>query len=231
MAFLEDVKMNFYQTFVVDNRYLYFLDGLKNTLIIAFFSIIVGLCLGALFAFIRDYHKETGKLSILNKIIELYITIIRGTPTLLQLMIIYYVIFKSINISVIIVGIITFGLNSSAYVAEIFRAGFDGTFKGQREAAKTLGLSYMQTMQHVIFPQAIRNIFPALGNEAITLLKETSIAGYIGIVELIKASDIVSSNTYDYFFPLTVSACIFLLLTHFLSKGMKFIEGRLSRYV
>lgn len=222
---------SFYKTFIYEERYLYFLEGLKFTLIIAFFSIILGLFLGILTSVIRDYHKETKKLFIISKICDVYVYVIRGTPTLLQLMILYYVIFKTSTISPIIVGILTFGINSGAYVSEIFRAGFDGIDKGQREACKTLGFNYIKTIRYVIFPQALAKIFPALGNEMITLVKETSIAGYVGIVELIKAADIISSRTYDYFFPLIVSAIVYLLLTFFLSKIMKVWERKLNHAV
>lgn len=222
---------SFYKTFIYEERYLYFLEGLKFTLIIAFFSIVLGLFLGILTSVIRDYHKETNRLSVISKICDVYVYVIRGTPTLLQLMILYYVIFKTSTISPIIVGILTFGINSGAYVSEIFRAGFDGIDKGQREACKTLGFNYIKTIRYVIFPQALAKIFPALGNEMITLVKETSIAGYVGIVELIKAADIISSRTYDYFFPLIVSAIVYLLLTFFLSKIMKVWERKLNHAV
>lgn len=218
----------FYKTFIYENRYLYFLEGLKYTLIIALFSCLLGLFLGIITSIIRDYHKETKKLSILSKLCDIYVYVIRGTPTLLQLMILYYVIFKTSTIAPVIVGILTFGINSGAYVSEIFRAGIDGIDKGQKEACKTLGLNYIKTMSHVIFPQALVKIFPALGNEIITLVKETSIAGYVGIVELIKASDIISSRTYDYFFPLISSALVYLLLTYILSKIMKYLERKLN---
>lgn len=231
IEFFRQLGDKFYQSFIYDDRYLYFLDGLKFTLIIALCSALLGIILGTLVALIRDYYKENKKVYVLKKIADAYVYVIRGTPTLLQLMILYYVIFKSINISVVIVGILTFGINSGAYVAEIIRAGFDSVGTGQREAAKTLGLKYGQMMRSIIFPQAIQKVFPALGNECITLLKETSIAGYIGIVELIKASDIVSSRTYDYFFPLIISAVIYLFLTFILSSVMKRAERRMNRYV
>ena len=225
MSNLQDIL---YKTFIYDDRYLFFLEGLKFTLIIAFFSILLGLFLGILTSIIRDYHKETKKLKILSKICDIYVYVIRGTPTILQLMILYYVVFKTSTLSPIVVGTIAFGINSGAYVSEIFRAGFEGIDKGQREASKTLGLNYIRTMRYVIFPQALAKIFPALGNEIITLVKETSIAGYIGIVELIKAADIISSRTYDYFFPLVVSAIVYLLLTYILSKVMKYGERKLN---
>ena len=225
MSSLRDV---FYKTFIYDNRYLFFLEGLKFTLIIAFFSVILGLFLGIVTSVIRDYYKETKKFKFLSKLCDIYVYVIRGTPTILQLMILYYVVFKSSTLSPIVVGIIAFGINSGAYVSEIFRAGFEGIDKGQREASKTLGLNYIKTMRYVIFPQALTKIFPALGNEVITLVKETSIAGYIGIVELIKAADIISSRTYDYFFPLVVSAVVYLFLTFILSKVMKYGERKLN---
>ena len=228
---MSDIQDILYKTFIYDDRYLFFLEGLKYTLIIAFFSILLGLFLGILTSIIRDYHKETKKLKILSKICDIYVYVIRGTPTILQLMILYYVVFKTSTLSPIVVGTIAFGINSGAYVSEIFRAGFEGIDKGQREASKTLGLNYIRTMRYVIFPQALAKIFPALGNEIITLVKETSIAGYIGIVELIKAADIISSRTYDYFFPLVVSAIVYLLLTYILSKVMKYGERKLNHGV
>ena len=228
---MQDLQDILYKTFIYDDRYLFFLEGLKYTLIIAFFSILLGLFLGIFTSIIRDYHRETKKLKILSKICDIYVYVIRGTPTILQLMILYYVVFKTSTLSPIVVGTIAFGINSGAYVSEIFRAGFEGIDKGQREASKTLGLNYIRTMRYVIFPQALAKIFPALGNEIITLVKETSIAGYIGIVELIKAADIISSRTYDYFFPLVVSAIVYLLLTFILSKVMAYGEKRLNHGV
>ena len=228
MSSLRDIL---YKTFIYDNRYLFFLEGLKFTLIIAFFSVLLGLFLGIFTSVIRDYYKETKKCKILNYLCNIYVYVIRGTPTILQLMILYYVVFKSVTLSPLIVGTLAFGINSGAYVSEIFRAGFEGIDKGQREASKTLGLNYIKTMRYVIFPQALAKIFPALGNEVITLVKETSIAGYIGIVELIKAADIISSRTYDYFFPLVVSAIVYLFLTYILSKIMKYGDRKLNHVV
>ena len=210
----------FYSTFIAHDRYKYFLKGFAFTLIISFFAMILSLFLGILTSIIRDYHRETKRLKLLSKICDIYVYVIRGTPTVLQLMILYYVIFKTSTISPVVVGIITFGINSGAYVSEIFRAGFEGIDKGQREACKTLGFNYIKTIRHVIFPQALAKIFPALGNEVITLVKETSIAGYIGITELIKAADTISAETYNYFFPLIISAIIYLFLTFVLSKLM-----------
>lgn len=226
-----DLYSSFYNSFIAHDRYKYFIKGFVNTILIAFFALILSLFLGILTSVIRDYHRETRKLKILSKICDIYVYIIRGTPTVLQLMIIYYIIFKSSSISPIIVGMITFGINSGAYVSEIFRAGFEGIDKGQREACKTLGFNYIKTIRYVIFPQALAKIFPALGNEVITLVKETSIAGYIGITELIKAADTISAETYNYFFPLIISAIIYLFLTFVLSKLMKVCERKLNHGV
>ena len=162
------------------------------------------------------------------KIANLYVNIIRGTPVILQLMIIYYVIFKSVDINIIVVAVIAFGINSGAYVSEIIRAGINSIPKGQTEAGYSLGLNYSQVMKHIILPQSIRNILPALGNEFITLLKETSVGAYIGVIELTKASDIIASRTYDYFFPLFIIAVIYLIMTLGLSKLVNIMERRLN---
>ena len=163
-----------------------------------------------------------------NSIAKCYVNVIRGTPVILQLMIIYYVIFKSVDINIIIVGILAFGINSGAYVSEIIRAGINSISIGQIEAGYSLGLKYGQIMRYIILPQAIKNILPALGNEFITLLKETSVGAYIGIIELTKASDIIASRTYDYFFPLIIIAIIYLIMTLGLSKLVNAMERRLN---
>lgn len=218
----------FYQSIIYDNRYRYILTGLSNTLVMALFAVIIGILLGIFMAIIKNNYKENKKLPILNFICNLYVTIIRGTPSLLQLMIIYYVIFKTVDINILFVGILSFGLNSAAYVSEIVRAGIESIDRGQIEAGYSLGLSYWKIMYYIILPQAIKNIMPALGNEFITLLKETSVAGYIGIMELTKSSDIIASRTYDYFFPLILVAVIYLVLTLGLSKLLKLVERKLD---
>lgn len=228
MNILSTIYENFYYTLLYENRYMYFLKGLLNTLIMAFFACIIGIILGIILAIIIDYNEKTKKISFLSFLSKIYIGLIRGTPSLLQLMIIYYIIFRSININIIIVGIISFGLNSAAYVSQIIKSGIISVSIGQTEAAKMLGLNYVQSMRYIIMPQAMRNIMPALGNEFITLLKETSVAGYIGIIELTKASDIIASRTYDYFFPLFIVAIIYLILTVGLSKILNIIERKLA---
>ena len=177
---------------------------------------------------VRNNYEVNGKGKISNFIANSYVTIIRGTPVILQLMIIYYVIFKSSDVNILIVGILAFGINSGAYVSEIIRSGINAIDKGQLEAGLALGLSYAKVMRLVIMPQAIKNILPALGNEFITLLKETSVGAYIGILELTKASDIIASRTYDYFFPLIVIALIYLALTYFLSKLVNLLERKIG---
>lgn len=219
---------DFYNSIIYDDRYMYILEGIKDTVLIAFFAVIIGILLGLIIALINNYHKETGKLKVLNFIASFYVTIIRGTPTLLQLMIIYYIIFKSVTINILFVGVLAFGLNSAAYVSEIIRAGLDSIDVGQKEAAYSLGLKYRQVMASVVMPQAIKNILPALGNEFITLLKETSVGSYIGIVELTKAGDIIASRTYNYFFPLIIVAVCYLILTLGLSKILNVFEKRLK---
>lgn len=226
---MELIRENIYNSFIYQDRYKYYLTGLGNTIIMAFFACLIGVVLGLILSLVIDYNEKTGKLYLLSAFARMYIGIIRGTPALLQLMILYYIIFKSVNINIVVVGIISFGLNSGAYVSQIIKSGLISIPKGQEEASKMLGFNYFQTMKYVIMPQALRNVLPALGNEFITLLKETSVAGYIGILELTKASDIVASSTYDYFFPLLIVAIIYLILTLGLTKLLNFFERRLSK--
>lgn len=226
---MELIRENIYNSFIYQDRYKYYLTGLCNTIIMAFFACLIGVILGLILSLVIDYNEKTGKLYLLSAFARMYIGIIRGTPALLQLMILYYIIFKSVNINIVVVGIISFGLNSGAYVSQIIKSGLISIPKGQEEASTMLGFNYFQTMKYVIMPQALRNVLPALGNEFITLLKETSVAGYIGILELTKASDIVASSTYDYFFPLLIVAIIYLILTLGLTKLLNLFERRLSK--
>ena len=226
--FYKNLFENIYQTLIYDNRYKFILEGLFHTILIAFFAVILGVLIGIVISIIRNKHEQTGKLKTLNILAKAYVNIIRGTPVVLQLMIIYYVVFKSVDVSTIIVGVLAFGINSGAYVSEIIRSGINSIPKGQSEAGYALGLKYWQVMRYIILPQAIKNILPALGNEFITLLKETSVGAYIGIVELTKASDIIASRTYDYFFPLLIIALIYLIMTLGLSKLVNILERKLN---
>ena len=224
----ETIWDRFYNSVIKDQRYEFILEGLRNTLVIALGAVMIGIFLGTVAAISRNIYENTGHLRILHWISKSYVSIIRGTPSTLQLMIIYYVIFKQTDIHIILVGILAFGLNSGAYVAEIIRAGINSIPKGQWEAGYSLGLSYGKVMRGIILPQAVKNILPALGNEFITLVKETSIGAYIGIVELTKASDIIASRTYDYFFPLILIAIIYFVITLCLSKLIGLMEKRLN---
>jgi His/Glu/Gln/Arg/opine family amino acid ABC transporter permease subunit len=219
---------SFYYSVIYDNRYKFILEGLFHTVLIAALAVIIGVVIGVVIALIRNYYETSGKLRFLNKLSTWYVDIIRGTPVVLQLMIIYYVIFKSVDISTVVVGVLAFGINSGAYVSEIIRSGIRSVPIGQSEAGYSLGLEYYQVMGYIVLPQAIRNILPALGNEFITLLKETSVGAYVGIIELTKASDIIASRTYDYFFPLIIIAIIYLIMTLGLTRVVQSMERRLN---
>ncbi len=217
------------QNFAEKGRYSYVLEGLKNTLIITVFALILGMALGALLAVVRTVHDLNGRLRILNVIAKVYLTVIRGTPVLVQLLIIYYVIFATVDVAKIFVAVVAFGLNSAAYVAEIIRAGINAVPKGQFEAGYSLGLSFKNTMFRIILPQAIKNILPALCNEGITLIKETSISGYISIVDLTKAGDIIRSQTYSALIPLFGVALIYLTMVLILTALVHKLELHLNK--
>lgn len=225
---INDIGEAIYKTLIYDNRYEYILEGLANTLIISFFAVLIGTLIGIIVALIRTNYEKNKKMKLANTIAKGYVNLIRGTPVILQLMIIYYVIFETVDINIVLVGILAFGINSGAYVSEIIRAGINSVPTGQTEAGYSLGLNYGQVMRFIVLPQAIKNILPALGNEFITLIKETSVGAYIGIVELTKASDIIASRTYEYFFPLIVIAVIYLVLTLGLTKVVNKMERRLN---
>ena len=217
----------FYQNFIEDSRWTYLAKGLGNTLVITLFALIVGVVLGFLIAIIRSTHDKNGNFKILNAICKVYLTVIRGTPVVVQIMIIYYVIFASVDINKILVGVIGFGLNSAAYVAEIVRSGIMSIDNGQFEAGRSLGFNYVQTMQYIIMPQAFKNILPALANEFIVLLKETSISGYIGLMDLTRGGDIIRSVTYEPFLPLIAVAVIYLVMVMGLTACVNKLEERL----
>ena len=180
----EGIVNSFNNNFIVDDRWKYLLDGLGVTLLVTFFALIIGLLIGFLVAVIRSTHDKTGKMKFANAICKFYLTVIRGTPVVVQLLIIYFVIFGSVDIDKALVAIIAFGINSGAYVAEIFRGGINSIDNGQFEAGRSLGFNYRQTMWYIIAPQAFKNTVPPLANEFIVLLKETSIVGFIGLQDL-----------------------------------------------
>lgn len=218
---------SFYQNFIEKDRYMYLLNGLKNTLIITVFALLLGVVIGFLVAVVRASHDKNGSFRFLNVICKIYLTVIRGTPTMIQLMITYYIIFASVNVSKILVAVIAFGINSGAYVAEIVRSGIMSIDPGQFEAGRSLGFNYGQTMRLIIMPQAFKNVLPALGNELIVLLKETSISGYVGTMDLTKGGDIIRSITYDAFLPLFGVAAIYLAIVMLLTAGVNRLERRL----
>lgn len=222
--FVEKLK----STFLDKDRWVYLVQGLGNTLLITVLAVVIGIVLGFVIAIIRSTNQLTGRLKIPNFICRIYLTVVRGTPMVVQLLIIYFVVFSSVNISKILVAVIAFGLNSAAYVAEIVRSGIMSVDRGQFEAGSSLGFGYTRTMISIILPQAIRNILPALGNEAIVLLKETSVSGYIALNDLTKGGDTIRSQTYEAFLPLIAVALIYLLMVVGLSALVNRLERRLS---
>ena len=224
---MEQFAEKFAQNFIQDNRWQYLLNGLGVTLQVTLFALIIGIVVGFLVAAVRSTYELNGTLKIPNAICKIYITIIRGTPVVVQLLIIYYVIFAAVDVDKVIVAVLAFGINSSAYVAEIFRSGIMSIDKGQFEAGRSLGFNYAQTMRHIIMPQAFKNVLPALGNEFIVLLKETSVAGYIALQDLTKGGDIIRSRTYEAFLPLFAVALIYLALVMIFQSLVNRMERKL----
>lgn len=225
----ENLANRFVLNFVTDNQWKYITDGLTITLKVTLFAGIAGVMIGFLIALVRTGHDKTGKMKILNFLCSLYLTVIRGTPVVVQLLIIYFVVFGSVKIDKTLVAILAFGINSGAYVAEIFRSGIMSIEAGQFEAGRSLGFNYSQTMWYIIMPQAFKNVLPALCNEFIALLKETSVAGYIALQDLTKGGDIIRSRTYDAFMPLIAVALIYLTLVVVFTKLVQILERRLRR--
>lgn len=248
MGFFEKIGMffmefpdRFYRNFIEDEMWRYITDGLKTTLTVTFFAVIIGIVLGFIIALIRATYDRTGKkflkwngigdllLWFFNLLAKVYLTIIRGTPVVVQLLIIYFVIFAAVDIDKVVVAVIAFGINSAAYVAEIFRGGIMSIDIGQMEAGRSIGFSYWQTMWYIILPQAFKTVLPTLGNEFIVLLKETSVAGYIALQDLTKGGDIIRSRTYDAFFPLIAVAIIYLIMVMIFTKLVSMLERRLQQ--
>lgn len=219
----------FHSTFIDGDRWMYLVRGLGTTLLITLFAVILGMVLGFLIAIVRSTHDKTGKLGFLNVLARIYLTIIRGTPVVVQLLIIYFVIFASVNVGKTFVAVLAFGLNSAAYVAEIVRSGIMSIDNGQFEAGASLGMNYPKTMISIILPQAFKNILPALANECIVLLKETSVAGFIALTDLTKGGDIIRSQTYEAFLPLIAVAVIYLVMVMILSSLVSKLERRLAK--
>ena len=240
MEFFTQFKNDFVRNFVDDNRWKWLIDGLKNTMIITFFALLLGLVIGIVIAIVRStfdknrevYRKKGGIFYafwwIINAICNLYLTVIRGTPVVVQLLISYFIIFASSRNS-IAVAIFAFGLNSGAYVAEIIRGGIMSIDNGQFEAGRSLGFNYVQTMIYIIIPQVFKAVLPTLCNEFIVLIKETSVAGYVGIVDLTKAGERIRGVTFSAFMPLIAVALIYLAVVLILTQLVKILERRLRK--
>ena len=215
-----------YQTFIGSGYYTLLFEGLKNTVIITLGALCVGVIIGTLIAVAKFFSEDVDALKPLNFICDLYVTVIRGIPVVVLLLIFFFVIMKSAD--GVKVGIITFGINSGAYMAELIRSGINAVDKGQMEAGRSLGLSKIQTMRLIIFPQAIRYILPAIGNEMIALLKETAVAGYVAVVDLTRAGNLIRNNTFDAVNPLLLVALVYLAIVVILTKVLGSVERRMS---
>ena len=229
---LMSIWESFDKAFLVNNRYIAYLEGFRTTLIISFFAVLLGVGVGLILAIIKYMANHLEKniiLTVLNWIANIYIAIIRGTPVYVQLLIIYFVIFAKSPLPPIVSALICFGINSSAYVAEIIRAGIEAVDGGQMEAGRSLGLSWGQTMISIIMPQAIKNILPALGNEFIVLIKETAIVGTITVLDVTRAAQNVAVATFDYLPPLLITAAMYLVVVVILKKLLGTLERRLAQ--
>ena len=229
---MQELKSSFILNFIDDNRWRYITDGLKITLLVTVFAVLIGVVLGFLIAIVRTTHDKTGKLKILNAICKVYLTVIRGTPMMVQLLIMWFVVWasaRSTDSNMMKCAILAFGINSGAYVAEIFRSGIMSIDKGQMEAGRSVGLTYASTMRYIIIPQAFKNVLPALGNELITLVKETSVVTVIGLRDLTKGAMIVQSKTYQALVPYVAIAAIYLVIVMFLTWVMGKMERRLRQ--
>ncbi len=228
----------FYLNFIKDSRWHYLTDGLLVTLEVTFFAVLIGIVIGVIVAGIRSTHdklidRTRSKLArfvlkLFNTIANIYLTVIRGTPVTVQLMIAYYIIFISSN-NKVLVAVLAFGINSGAYVAEIVRSGIMSIDEGQTEAGRSLGFNYLQTMFYIVLPQAFKNVLPALANEFIVLLKETSVSGYVALQDLTRGGDIIRGRTYDAFFPLLAVAGIYLVMVIGFTKLVSILERRLRK--
>ena len=217
----------FYETFIGSGYYRLILEGLGNTVWITLGALLIGVVIGTLISVIKYFADETPALKPLAAICDLYVTVIRGIPITVLLMIFYFLIMAASKDMTI--AIITFGINSGAYMAELIRSGINAVDKGQMEAGRSLGMTKAQTMWKIIFPQAVRYILPAIGNEFIALLKETSVAGYVSIVDLTRAGNLVRNNTHDVFNPLMVVALTYLVMVVLLTKLLSVVERKLAK--
>lgn len=235
-----DLAKTFTNCFIEDSRWKWLLEGLGNTMIITIFALVIGIIVGIVIAAVRSTYDMNGAamkkrggagyviLKIANGICGLFLTIIRGTPVVVQLLIMYFIILVS-ETNGVFVAIIAFGINSSAYIAEIFRGGIMSIDEGQFEAGRSLGFNYVQTMVLIIIPQAVKVVLPTLFNEFIALIKETSVAGYVGVMDLTKAGDKIRGRTFEAFMPLIAVAVIYLVIVIILTQILKVLEKRLRK--
>ena len=234
--FFAGIKSDFITCFLTKNRWQFITEGLKATLIITLLSCVMGIAIGIVVAIVRSTYDKNAKnmrngigkalLAFFNALCKVYLTVIRGTPVLVQLMIMYYIIFAASD-NGLLIAIMAFGINSGAYVAEIFRSGIMSIDEGQFEAGRSLGFSYIKTMRYIIIPQAFKSVLPTLANEFIVLLKETSVAGYVAIQDLTKGGDIIRSATYKTYVPLFTVALIYLVMVIFFTNLVSRLERRL----
>lgn len=226
----EDLGDQFYSALIQDNRWELYIQGLGIALLITVIALVIGLVLGTLVAIAKVNYAEDKRFRIPAGIGEVYTTVIRGTPVVVQLLIMYYIIFQSAAVEHgVYVAALTFGINSGAYMSEIVRAGIQSIDRGQMEAGRSLGFSRGMTMRTIIFPQAIKNILPALGNEMITLFKETSIVGYVAVVDLTRAAELVRSRTWQPYVPLLFAAGLYLIIVLLLAWGLRKLEAKLAK--
>ncbi|MBQ2776474.1 MAG: amino acid ABC transporter permease [Peptococcaceae bacterium] len=224
MLWWDGIVATFIKCFLKDDRYLLLLNGIGVTIKISLLAVVIGIAIGLVIAFCALSKKK-----VLNLIGKVYTDVIRGTPSVTQLMIIYFVVFATVDLEKWVIAAIAFGINSGAYVSEIIRAGILSIDKGQTEAGRSLGLNAMQTMVSIIIPQAVKNIFPALCNEFIVLVKETAIVGYIGLVDIQKAGDLIKSATFEAFMPLITTAIIYFVLIKTLTLALARVEKALRK--
>jgi His/Glu/Gln/Arg/opine family amino acid ABC transporter permease subunit len=226
---INEFKDEFYRNFIQENRWTYLLQGLGNTLAITALALVIGVVIGFLVAAVRCTCAKTGKLKILDGICKIYLAIMRGTPVMIQLLIIYFVILLPLGVNKFIAAVLCFGINSGAYVSEIVRGGIMSIDDGQIEAGRSLGLGYVPTMWYIVIPQAFKAILPSLANEFIALLKETSVAFYIGVADLTLGGLKIRAITYSNFMPLIAIAVVYLVLVLGLSYLVSLLERRLHK--
>ena len=212
---------------MTNDNYKYVIEGFGNTILITLGALLIGVILGTLIAVAKYYSEDNPKLKIVNFLCDLYTTVIRGIPITVLLLIFFFIILASAE--GVIVAIIAFGINSGAYMAELIRSGINAVDKGQMEAARSLGMSKWQAMRSIIFPQAIKNVLPAIGNECIALLKETSVAGYVAVTDLTRGVTLIKNLSYDAFNPIILSALIYLVLVIGMTQLLKIFERKLKK--